>query len=265
MSALRALWHHRSSILSMTTADIRGRYLGSVLGALWLVIHPAVMIAVYILVFSAILGARLPTSVGGEFSYGLYLCAGVLPWGLFHETVARGQGLFTEYGALMKNSRLSSTVPLASMLLSAAFNFVLPFLILLGILLALDAFPGWSLLGLVPVFLVQQALAGGLGILLGVANVLIRDFGQATPVILQLWFWGTPIVYPPTILPEATRGWIELLNPMYVVMENYHAILVYQAKPDWAGLVAVAVLGAVLLLVARAALRRTREELVDML
>ncbi|MFA7666748.1 MAG: ABC transporter permease, partial [Burkholderiaceae bacterium] len=104
----------------------------------------------------------------------------------------------------------------------------------------------------------------GLGLVLGVLNVFVRDVGQVVPIVLQLGFWMTPIVYPASVVPEAMRGWLAL-NPMVAVVGAYHDLLVFGRLPPAGPLLAVAVLGCALLGLGLFMFRRASAEMVDAL
>ena len=102
MSALaRAVWNYRGFILGSVKREFQSKYRNSLLGATWTVLNPLAMIVVYTLIFSQIMRAKLP-GVDGSFAYSIYLCAGVLTWGLFAEIVGRGQNVFLEHANLLK-------------------------------------------------------------------------------------------------------------------------------------------------------------------
>ncbi len=93
-------------------------------------------------------------------------------------------------------------------------------------------FPGWVILALTPILIVQIALMIGLGVFLGIMNVFFRDVGQFVGIVLQFWFWFTPIVYPASVLPEYIQPWFRL-NPMVSVVAAYQSILLYGQWPQW--------------------------------
>src|SRR5690606_34428919 len=108
-----------------------------------------------------------------------------------------------------------------------------------------------------------QVLASfGLGLMLGVANVFMRDVGQLTPIALQFWFWLTPIVYPISILPDFAKT-IVSLNPLTPVVSAYHDIFVYQRTPDWSSLWPTVVFGIVMTVVSLTIYQRSTPHLVD--
>ena len=95
-------------------------------------------------------------------------------------------------------------------------------------------------------------------------NVFLRDIGQVVPIVLQMWFWFTPIVYPVTIIPESYRHWLNY-NPMYHITRTYQEVLVYGRSPQFDGLVIIGGVALVLLLLSLFLFRRSIEEMVDVL
>lgn len=238
----RALWAYRGFVLGSVRREFEGRYRASLLGGAWALLQPLAMILVYTVVFSQVMHARLP-GVGGSFAYSIHLCAGVLTWGLFAQITGRGQNVFLEHATLLKKLNFPRLCLPAIVVLSALVDFALVFGLFLGFLLVVGAFPGWVGVALVPLLAVEVALAVGLGVVLGVLNVFFRDVGAFYSVVLQFWFWLTPIVYPASILPQWAGRWMEV-NPMAVLVQGYQAVLVRGEWPDWGALGWVALLAA---------------------
>jgi lipopolysaccharide transport system permease protein len=114
-----------------------------------------------------------------------------------------------------------------------------------------------------PIIVVQIAFSVGLGITLGVLNVFFRDVGQFFAIFLQFWFWLTPIVYPPTVLPESVRGVLLGWNPMAPLIAAYQGIFVAGTWPVWSTLAMPAIVAAVLCVFALRLFRRRAGEMVD--
>lgn len=261
MAILRALWAYRGFIYGSVRRDFQSRYQNSLLGVAWTVLNPLAMIVVYTVIFAQIMKARLP-GLDTAFGYSIYLCAGILTWGLFAEIVTRSQTVFIDNAQLLKKlsfPRISLPVIVVS---NALVNFAIVFGLFTAFLLVSGNFPGWPFLALVPVLGVLVLFALGLGIVLGVLNVFFRDVGQFFGIALQFWFWLTPIVYPPTVLPEAIRPLLSL-NPMARVIGACQQILVQGVWPDPMRLLPVAVLGLVLCAMGLALFRKHSGEMVD--
>jgi lipopolysaccharide transport system permease protein len=258
---LRALWDYRGFVAGMVARDFRGRYLGSVLGASWAVLSPLAQILIYTLVFSQVMRARLP-NIPDTLAYGLYLCAGTLTWGYFVEVLTRSQTVFLEQSSMLKKVNFPRVTLPAYVFLSATVNFTVVWGLFLAFLLVSGRWPGWVLVGLLPLLVVQQALAVGLGLALGVINVFFRDVAHAVAVGLQFWFWLTPIVYPLGVVPDVFRG-VMTWNPLYALVDSYQRIVVEHRWPAWSHLWLAVAVAVVVTVIAEAAYRHLSPAMVD--
>lgn len=257
----KALWAYRGFILGSVKREFQSKYQNSLLGAAWNVINPLAMIVVYTLIFSEVMKAKLP-GVDSVFAYSIYLCAGVLTWGLFTEIVGRAQTMFLENANLLKKLSFPRLCLPVTLVISATVNFAIVFALFTGFLVISGNFPGWPYLALLPVLVIQIAFAIGLGISLGVLNVFFRDVGQLFGIVLQFWFWLTPIVYTANILPEGVRP-LMALNPMADLIAAYQTILVSGEWPDWSSLWLATVLAVLLCLMGFRLFRKHSGEMVD--
>ena len=231
MGILRPLWVYRGFILGSVKREFQSKYRNSLLGAAWTVIQPLAMIVVYTIIFTQVMKAKLP-GVDSTFAYSIYLCAGMVTWGLFAEITGRAQNIFLEHANMLKKLSFPRLCLPTVVVLNAGINFAIIFGLFILFLLIIGKFPGWVILGLIPLLIIHMAFAIGLGITLGILNVFFRDVGQLFIVVLQFWFWLTPIVYPISILPEAARPLMDL-NPMTGLMAGYQTILVTGQWPEW--------------------------------
>lgn len=256
-----ALWNYRGFILGSVKRDFQSKYQNSILGATWTVLNPLAMIIVYTVIFSQIMQARLP-GIDSTFAYSVYLCAGILTWGLFSEIVSRGQNIFLEQANLLKKLSFPRLCLPVTVVATACLNFAIIFGIFSLFLVITGFFPGWAYLALLPVLAIQIGLAIGLGMVLGVLNVFFRDVGQLFSVILQFWFWLTPIVYPITILPDGLQAAMAY-NPMARLVGAYQTVLVTGDLPNFYSLLPVALLAALLCVWGMRLFRRHAGEMVD--
>ena len=232
MPRLIPLWQYRGFVFNMVWREFQGRYLHSLLGSLWSILNPLAMIIVYTVIFSKIMRARLP-GVDDTMGFSLFLCAGLLPWGFFSELLTRCQSIFIEHASMLKKVSFPRIILPVMLLLSTAVNFVIIFSIFLLFLLISGRFPGWAMLAFLPLLLIQQVFAIGFGMILGTINVFFRDVGHFVGIVLQFWFWFTPIIYPVSILPERARSLISL-NPMTQFVTTFQEIILYGHWPPWA-------------------------------
>lgn len=260
---LASLWRYRSFILGMARREFQARYLGSVLGSLWAVLNPLTMVFIYTVVFGQMMRNRVP-GVDDGLGYGIFLCAGIFTWAMFTEIVQRCVSVFIEQGNLLKKMSFPRPSLPAIVVLSAAVNFAIVFAILVLLLIATRRFPGWALLGFVPLLALQQSLALGLGVALGVLNVFFRDVAHVVGIAIQFWFWFTPIVYPAEVLGERTRALLAL-NPMTNLALGYQQILLHGRWPDWSSYLPQLAVALGALALGRAVFRRFSGEMADYL
>jgi lipopolysaccharide transport system permease protein len=258
---LTSLWDYRGFILSSVQREFLARYRNSILGATWAILNPLALIAVYTLIFSQVMRAKLP-GIDGVFGYSIYLCAGLLSWGYFAELTTRGQNMFIENANLLKKMRFPRLCLPAIAIATATVNFSIIFSLFCLFLLLSGTFPGWPIVAVLPVLAVAVTLAVGVGLTLGVLNVFFRDVGQAFTILLQFWFWLTPIVYPASILPASVRPWLAL-NPLASVMAALQGILAAGQWPDWSSLLPTALLGLALCALGLHLYRRHAADMVD--
>jgi len=222
-----------SLILNFARQDLKDRYAGSMLGGLWSFIMPLINILIFALVFSNIMGAKLE-SFGVEFarySYSIYLISGILAWNAFASTVVRVTHVFHEKRNLIGKVSLSLRALPLYILITETFIFTVSFIFYTLFLLLIDfpLNPYWLLLPLL--YLAQQLFAYALGFLLAIFSVFIQDIKELTNVLMQLWFWLTPIVYVVNILPESVRAYY-VLNPMVPFIDAWRSIIVSGQMPD---------------------------------
>lgn len=261
IALFRGMHAYRGFIFSSVKREFQSRYRNSILGAAWSVLNPLAMILVYTVIFSQIMRARLP-GVDTAFAYSIYLCAGVLTWGLFAEIVGRTQNVFLEYANLLKKLSFPRISLPVIVVLSAGLNFAIVFTLFVLFMILSGNFPGWVFAAIFPVLVIQIMFALGLGMILGVLNVFFRDVGQFFGIVLQFWFWLTPIVYPSDILPEKVRTLLAL-NPMAPLIQAYQGILVSGQWPQWRSLVPVTLISLALCTLGLHLFRKHAGEIVD--
>lgn len=236
---LKALWACRSFVWSSVLREFHGKYRESLLGAFWSVANPLAMIVIYTVVFGQLMRPQLAGHEQTPFAFSIYLCAGVITWGLFAEMLGRLNSVFLEHGNLIKKSNFPRICLPAIVAVSALVNFSIVLTLYLAFLALIGHWPGTVLLAVVPLLALQVLFTLGLGIFLGTLNVFFRDVGQLTGIALQFWFWLTPIVYVFDALPGAARAVLRY-NPLQPLMAAYQTIFLDQRLPDFASLLPLA-------------------------
>ncbi len=201
----------REMLMAFTRRELRQRYVGSILGRAWPLLQPLLMLAVYYVVFINLFDLKLPSEFAqriaaalGDGSDGerlgqlwnvLLLCAGLLPWLMTAEFVVRATGVVVENGGLVKKVRFPSELLPISLLASYMFNLLLLSVIFAGVVWAFTPFRTeiWWLF--FPTLILHGVFLLGVAYLLTTVNVFIRDMGQLVPLVVNVWFFLTPIVY----------------------------------------------------------------------
>lgn len=177
--------------------------------------------------------------------------------------LSRLNGIFLEQGNLIKKSNFPRICLPAIVTLSALISFGIVFVLYLGFLAIIGHWPGIALLAVVPLLILQILFTLGLGVFLGTLNVFFRDVGQLTGVVLQFWFWLTPIVYTLPALPEKARSLIAAMNPMQPLMAAYQQIFLDKTIPAFDTLLPLAILAIIFLLLGAGFFLARVGELVD--
>ena len=260
---IKALWQYRHFIVSTVITDLRLKFDRSILGSVWSVLNPLAQVAIFALILSNVLRAKIG-DVDNQYSFALYLCAGLACWNLFNDIVIRSLTVFTANGDLIKKAAFPKIVLIAIMVCGC----VVENLLLLTAVLALFLISGLNLTGLVllipALMLLTIALATGIGLILGVLNTFIRDIGQVTPILLQVLFWFTPIVYPISIVPEQLQR-VMSLNPIYPLVSAYQKVLVFQLPPMGDALVVSLLLSIAILTAGGIVYSRAAPDMADVL
>ncbi|MEN6627855.1 MAG: ABC transporter permease [Candidatus Sumerlaeia bacterium] len=180
--------------------DLKVRYAGSTLGGFWNLIHPLMMIAIYMTIFSTLMRDR-PGAGGvslvnfGSLNYGVHLVAGLIPWILFSDVLIRSTGVLIENGNLLQKVAFPPIILFGPVLLNAFFIQGIGMLILFALLLVTGCPVPFAALGGLLVMALMGVAALGLGLILSGLNVFFRDTAQFVQIIMQVLFWFNPVVY----------------------------------------------------------------------
>jgi lipopolysaccharide transport system permease protein len=260
---LLSIWRFRHFIQSSIKAEFLGRFARSKLGALWMILNPLAQAAIFAIVLSEILAAKLP-HVDSKSAYAIYLMAGTAAWGLFAEIVTRCTTVFIDYSNTLKKiafPRLCLPLIVGG---SALLNHLLLLSSIFVIFLLLGHMPTVAWLSVLVGIAIIMLFAFGLGILLGLLNVFSRDVGQVITIVLQLWFWLTPVVYTRETLPKQFTPILEL-NPMAMIVQIYQDALLFGKFPTWSNLFVPAMIAVGIFIFSFWIFRRASPDLVDAL
>lgn len=212
----RELWRYRELFHVLAWRDITVRYKQTFIGIAWALLRPLLTMLVFTVVFSQI--AKLPSEGGAP--YALMVFAGLLPWQFFSTSLAESSN------SLIDNSNLISKIYFPRMIVPIAavvvcfVDFLISFLILVGLLLWYQYLPGWQILTL-PFFIAIAFLASlGPGLWITSLNVKFRDFRYVIPFIVQFGLYVSPVGFSSSLVPEEWRL-LYSLNPMVGVIDGF--------------------------------------------
>lgn len=261
----RALWRHKHLLLQLTRREIAQRHRGSVLGALWALLNPLLMLAVYTFVFSVVFQARWGTRQHeAAIPFAIVLFVGLSLHGLLADIVGRAPGLITGQANLVK--RVVFPLELLPVVTAAAALF--QFGISMSVLLAVQAFLSGPLplTSLLAPLVVLPLLIVALGLAWFVASigVFLRDIAPIVTMLLTMLLFLSPVFYPLENLPVAIQPWL-LANPLTFVIEQARQVLIWGRQPDWLGLAAYSLAACAIAWAGFAWFQATRKGFADVL
>lgn len=217
-------------LISWTGRIVKARYQQSVLGGLWAIVQPLALALIFTAVFTLVV--RMDT---GDIPYIIFSYSALVPWLLFDQSISSSViSLVSNMGLVSKIYFPREILPLAEVC-ARLVDFMIAFVVLVGFMVfyGLPVFTAnWLLL---PVILVVQlCLILGIGLIGSALNVFFRDVSHVIVLILKIWMYATPIIYPVSLIEErlVSRGsedmlWLYFLNPMSSVIESYRGVLLY--------------------------------------
>lgn len=244
--------------------ELVDRYAGSALGFAWAFLQPLVTLFIFVVIFGQIMGARLPGQ-SDTYGYSVYLISGMLPWLAFGNTLSRAATVFQDKKGVL--SKIGLSLPTLPVFIVIAES--ITFLISLGLFLVFLLLAGVPLkpaaLVLPWVFLAQQMLALGLGLIFAVLNVFLRDVREFVSVLVQIWFWLTPIVWTQQTVSPERFALLAAINPMVPFVSAYHAMFVPGLALDYPALIKSTLLAGVVLGLGYVFVRRMEKDVRDFL
>jgi len=255
---LQELWAYRELLYFLMWRDVKVRYKQTVLGILWVVLQPLMMMLVFAFLFGRMAGIK-----SDGIPYSLFAYAGLLPWTFFASAVnAAGNSVVNSAGLITKVYFPRMLVPAAAVgatLVDFAVSFV-P----LAIMMIFWRVRLTSQLLLLPIFIVLLViLALGVGMWMAALNTKYRDIRLALPFLLQLWFFASPIIYPSSLV-EGKLSWLLALNPMAGIIEGFRGSLYGHRPFDWPAIGYAGVAAILILVYATYNYKRAERQFADL-
>ena len=250
---LRELWQYRELLYFLTWRDIKVRYKQSVLGAAWAVIQPFFTMVIFSLFFGKL--AKVPSD---GIPYPIFAYAALVPWHLFSNGLTRSSNSMVGSANLITKVYFPRLIIPVASVLSGVVDFVLAFIVLLGMMVFYGIYPTANVAWLPALLVLAFATSLGVGLWFSAMNVQFRDIRHTVPFITQFWLFATPIAYASSLLDEPWRT-LYAINPMVGVVEGFRwALLGTETEPG--AMIAVSSAVAIALLVGGAFYFRRMEK-----
>lgn len=220
-------------LLSLTGRDIQKKYKDSMLGAIWGILVPLIMLAIYTVIFSTIFNAKWKgMEVNSRFDYAVLLFIGLIVYNFFAESLARAPTAVLGNPNLVKKVVFPLEVLPPVVVLSSLYNAGVACIALL-LFMAFSSFGfHWQIIALPILLLPLLALVLGVSYLFASLGVFFRDVDQFAGLLARVLQYLTPVLYPSIIFPDAIGQWMRL-SPLAIYVEQIRALIVVGTLPDW--------------------------------
>ena len=230
-----SLWRNRTLVWQLTKRDVLGRYRGSVMGLLWSLFNPILMLGVYTFVFSVVFQARWGEGTTSKADFAIILFAGLIVHALFAECINRSPGLILSNVNYVKKVVFPLEILPWVAMGSALFHATISVTVLLAFFVATHGFLNWTAFLLPFIVFPLIVLTMGLSWFLASIGVYVRDVAQVTGILMTVLLFLGPIFYPVSVLPAEYQTLIHL-NPLTFVIEQVRAVLISGRMPMGSGL-----------------------------
>jgi lipopolysaccharide transport system permease protein len=265
ISLFNSLWRNRTLVAVLAKREIVGRYKGSVLGILWSLLSPLLMLIIYTFVFSVVFKARWGVNTEeSKAQFALVLFVGMIVHGLFSDVINRAPVLITSNVNYVKKVVFPLDILPSVAMGSALFHSSVSLCVLMVAFVLFNGYLNWTVIFIPLVMLPLIILTLGVAWMLASLGVFLRDLGQTTGIITTIMLFLAPVFYPMTILPEKLRPWI-MVNPLTFIIEQAREVIIWGHFPNWVGLGLYSLIALVVAWVGYAWFQKTRKGFADVL
>lgn len=251
-------------IWQLSRREVAARYRGSMLGVVWALVNPLFLLAIYAFVFGGVFRMRWRPGAEGTTDFAAIVFAGMIVHAFFAESVGRAATVVIQNPNFVKKVVFPLETLVWPIVLAALFQFGMSFVVLIAFLL----FGGIGLhptIALVPVVIAPFVLATlGVSWFIAAIGVYIRDIGQAIGLVVTLLLFVSPVFYPLSSVPPQLARLVEM-NPLTFIIEQFRAVVIDGAWPDWLGLLVYAIAAAVIAWLGLQWFNRSRKGFADVM
>ena len=242
-ASLRKLAQYKDLILTLCLHRVKVRYKQSVLGVFWAILQPLSVMLIFTFIFSMI--ARMPSDGA---PYAIFAYTALLPWNLFSSGVSNATVSLANHAQFVTKVYFPREILPITYVAAALFDFLVASTLLAGLMIYYRVPLTINALYVVPIIAVLTCFALAMSFLFSATQVRFRDIGVAVPLLLQVWLFATPVIYPLSAVPERLRPFYTL-NPMVGIIDSFRRAILSGTTPDMPSLLLSAVIAVILLVV----------------
>lgn len=237
-TGLRDLYRSRDLLANLVARDLKVRHRGTFLGMLWSLTTPLLIVGLYYFVFTILFRSSpvpdVPRPDGHKVPFAIYFFCGLTLWNFFSSSVGASTGSVTGSGYLLNKVYFPRAILPLSTVLSSLVTFGFETAVLLVAVLAVVGLPNLNLLWAPLIVAVVAVFAVGLALLLSAVTVFLRDTAHFVAVFMQLWFWGTPVIYSLRFVADRSNV-VRLLklNPLTGAVVSFRNVVVLNHAPSF--------------------------------
>jgi len=246
LKEIKAIYKWRELLWQMVGREVKSRYKQSVLGYFWVILNPLAQMLVMSFAFSIIM--RIPTNAAGNIPYSIFLFVALLPWTLFSNSLSSASSSLVNAGGLITKIYFPRTILVISTIIAKIVDFLFANIVLIIYMIVFHMPININILWIIPIFFIQQIFTIGLSLFFSAANLLYRDIQYLLAMILLLWMYLTPVIYPADMVPSKYR-FIFQLNPMAVIINAYRQVILGGGVPKYSSLAIALVVSLITLLI----------------
>lgn len=242
------MYHNILLAFDFAKRDFKERYVGTGLGQFWYLLSPVITIFIYTVIFSDFMKMKMNV-IDNSYAYSIYLVPGLLAWNSFSIVLMRLNDSILDKSNLIKKISVPIYVYQLSIIITEFTLLLLSYFLALCFLFIVGQPVTLVFLFLVPILFLQTLFGFGLGVILSLFTPFFKDIKEAVPIVVQLWFWMTPIIYMKEMIANKYPA-ILTFNPFFYFVDVYQQIFLYSKIPDLHSLLYICVMTFTVLVVA---------------
>jgi lipopolysaccharide transport system permease protein len=259
LRGLSTLAEYGDLLYTLSMHRIKVRYKQSALGLAWAILQPLSLMLIYTLVFSVIV--RMPSSGA---PYAVFAYTALLPWTYFSTALTNATNGLVSHSHLVTKVYFPREIIPLSYVIAALFDLLIASSIMVGLMIYYRVSLSWYALYVIPIIAILTIFLTGMSLLFSATQVRFRDIGMAMPLLLQLWMFATPVVYPLDRVPQGILSFYRL-NPMVGLVENFRRVVLLSVPPDFSLLTISALISVILLPISYIYFKRVEATVADVI